>query len=284
MAFKLNVSVASYYEYKSGKNLKRMVHKALLMADIKKYFNESNRQYGSRRLSAELRSHDIGASHTTVAKYMHQMGLRSEYYRPKFRVTTDSSHNNNVAENLLDRNFTAAEPNKVWVSDITYVSVIGGFIYLTTIIDLYDRKVVGYHISHTMRAKDTVITALKMACKRRLKGGSAEGIMIHSDRGVQYTCGEFVKLLATLKMVRSNSRKGNCWDNAVAESFFKTLKCELVYQYKKLLSKEMMETKIFEYIECWYNSRRRHSALGNMSINEFYGMKKSQYYKNNTAS
>ena len=284
MARKLNISVASYYEYKSGKNLKRVVHKALLTADIKKYFYLNGQLYGSRRLSAELRSHDIRASHTTVAKYMHEMGLKSLYYRQKFRVTTDSSHNNDVAENLLDRNFTATEPNKVWVSDITYISVIGGFIYLTTIIDLYERKVVGYHISRTMRAKDTVIPALKMACKRRLKGGSAEGIMLHSDRGVQYTCREFVKLLADLKMVRSNSRKGNCWDNAVAESFFKTLKCELVYQYKKLLSAEVMETKIFEYIECWYNTRRRHSALGNLSINEFYEMKKAEYYKNNVAS
>jgi len=136
----------------------------------------------------------------------------------------------------------------VWVSDITYISVIGGFEYLTTVIDLYDRKIIGYHQSKTMKANDTVIPALEMAIKRSLNGILALGLIFHSDRGVQYTCKEFTGILEKYKMVRSNSRKGNCWDNAVAESFFKTLKCELVYRFKNLISAEKMKSEIFRIL------------------------------------
>lgn len=247
----------------------------VLSEKIRVHFGKCYKLYGSRRLSGELKSKGIRASHTTVAKYMRQMGLRSEFY-PKFRNTTDSKHNNPVAPNLLDRKFKVTGPNKAWVSDITYISVVGGFEYLTTIIDLFDRKVIGYSQSRTLKAKDTVIPALEMAVKRRLNGTLAPGLILHSDRGVQYTCKEFTKLLKKYKMRRSNSRKGNCWDNAVAESFFKTIKCELVYRFRQLISADKMRTEIFRYIETWYNRRRRHSILGNLTIDEF----NQKYYFN----
>ena len=255
----------------------------ILSENIRHYFELNDKLYGSRRLSAELKSHGIQASHTTVAKYMHEMGIKSVFYS-KYRHTTDSKHNNDIADNLLDRNFKPSGPNMAWVSDITYISVIGGFEYLTTIIDLYDRKVIGYSQSQTMKAEDTVIKAFKMAVKRRLSGISAPGLIFHSDRGVQYTCKKFVDLLTKYNMTRSNSRKGNCWDNAVAESFFKTLKCELVYQFKQLLSALKMRAVIFRYIETWYNKRRRHAALGNRTIDEFYRKNNISKQKLNLAS
>ena len=273
MAKKLGVSVSSYYEYRSCKYVKRDVQVMVLSEHIRHYFNECKKLYGSRRLSAELKSHGIRASHTTVAKYMQRMGLRCKYY-PKFRRTTDSKHSNHLADNLLDRNFKPLAPNKVWVSDITYISVIGGFEYLTTVIDLYDRKVIGYHQSKTMKTDDTVVPALEMAIKRSLNGILAPGLIFHSDRGVQYTSKEFVGMLDKYKIVRSNSRKGNCWDNAVAESFFKTLKCELVYPFKNLLSADRMRSEVFRYIEIWYNRKRRHSYLGYLTIEEFHKREK----------
>lgn len=269
MALRLGVSVSSYYDYCNCKYIKRAAKKILLSEKIRTCFNECRQVYGSRRLAVELTAAKVPVSHTTVSKYMNQMGLRSTFY-PKYRNTTDSQHNNHIADNLLDRNFSVASANKAWVSDITYVSVIGGFEYLTTVIDLYDRKVIGYSLSRTMKACDTVIPALKMAIKARQSEILDFGLIFHSDRGVQYTCGDFIQLLDKYKIIRSNSRKGDCWDNAVAESFFKTLKCELIYQFKKLLPAENMRTEIFKYIETWYNKRRRHSALGNLNILEFY--------------
>lgn len=266
MALRLGVCVSSYYDYRNCRHIKREIRKMALGESIRRHFEACHHLYGSRRLSDELRSNGIRASHTTVAKYMRDMGLRSRFYR-KFRRTTDSKHSNHVAENLLNREFKVDAPNKVWVSDITYISVVGGFEYLTTVIDLYDRKVVGYSQSATLKAKDTVVPALCMAIKRRLSGISSQKLIFHSDRGVQYTCADFTSLLDRHRMIRSNSRKGNCWDNAVAESFFKTIKCELVYGFKKLVSADKMRMEVFKYIECWYNKRRRHSALGNLTIN-----------------
>ena len=229
MALRLGVSVSSYSDYRKCKYIKREVSKILLGENIKYYSGEYHKLSGSRRLSTELQRNGIRASHATVAMYMHQMGLRSEFY-PKFSNTTNSKHSNPVVPNRLDCTFKVTGTNKAWVSDITYISVVGGFEYLTTIIDLFDRKVIGYRQSRTLKAKDTVIPALEMAIKRRLNGR------------VQYTCGEFTKFLKKYKMRQSNSRKGNCWDNAVAESFFKTIKCELVYRFKQLISTEKMKS------------------------------------------
>ena len=197
---------------------------------------------------------------------MRKMGIKSKLAR-KFKVsTTDSNHGYNTCENLLNRAFCVECSSKAWVSDIIYIHTKDGFIYLTTVIDLYDRKVIGWSISDSLRTSETVIPALKMAIKRR---APKPGMIFHSDRGVQYTCNEFVNLLKCHNIVHSMSRKGNCWNNDVAESFFKTLKCELIYGNTPISPKQM-ELLIFEYIETWYNTKRRHSAIGNLTIEEFW--------------
>ena len=238
------------------------------------YF-ESKQRYGSPRIAIELKSLDYKISRPesfartgeaiTVAKYMKQLGLRSKLSK-KFKIITDTKHNYLTVENVLNRQFTPSLPSKVWVSDITYIHTKEGFLYLTTIIDLYDRKIIGWSLSETMRTQDTILVAWRMATRNR---NVEQGLIFHSDRGVQYANNKFVNVLNSYKKItRSMSRKCNCWDNAVAESFFKSLKTELIYG-NKLITKEQMKLKIFEYIEIWYNKKRRHSALNYANINEF---------------
>jgi transposase InsO family protein len=255
--------------------MRRRVKREILASHIRSCFEASHERYGSPRISAELSRQGTPVSRLTVSRYMKRMGLRSRLAR-KFRATTDSRHNNPVAPNLLEQNFNVPAPNKVWVSDITYLRVKDGFEYLTAIIDLYDRKVVGWSFSRNLRAENTVITALGMAMKRRIGAPKAPGLVLHSDRGVQYTCKAFTDILTRAGIVRSNSRRGNCWDNAVAESFFKTLKCELIYG-RAILSAEQIRSEIFEYIECWYNKKRRHSYLEYLTIDEFWKTKTNPY-------
>ena len=194
------------------------------------------------------------------------MGLRSKLGR-KFRTTTDSKHSHAIMENVLNQEFDVSEPSKVWVSDITYIPTKDGFLYLTTIIDLYDRKCIGWSISNGMSTEETTLAAWKMAVKNR---DITKGLIFHSDQGVQYASQKFANMLDSYKIItRSMSRKGNCWDNDFAESFFKTLKSEQIYG-NKLVSREQMKMDLFEYIEIWYNKNRRHSALGNRTIEEFW--------------
>jgi transposase InsO family protein len=203
---------------------------------------------------------------------MRQNGIRSVHAK-KFKVTTNSKHNYPIMENLLERNFMTNEKASVWISDITYVRTRRGWMYLTVVIDLFDRKVIGWSMSKDMTAANTTIRAWKMAIKNRPLQGK---LIFHSDRGIQYACLAFANLLDSYKLVsRSMSRKGDCWDNAVAESFFKTLKVELVYQ-TIFDSQEMAQIAIFEWIETWYNKNRRHTALGNLTINEFTESMKMQ--------
>ena len=173
-------------------------------------------------------------------------------------------------ENHLNREFRSTEPSKAWVSDIKYIHTKEGFLYLTTIIDLYDRKCIGWSISSGMSAEETTLAAWRMAVKNR---GIVKGLIFHSNRGLQYACEKFANTLNSYKIItRSMSRKGNFCDNAVAESFFKTLKSEQLYG-NKLVSKEQMKMDLFEYIEMWYNRERRHSAIGNLTIEEFWNKK-----------
>lgn len=204
---------------------------------------------------------------------MKQLGLYSKLSK-KFKVTTNSKHNHFVVPNILKREFTATEPAKAWVSDITYIQTKDVFLYLTIILDLFDRKIVGWSLSNGLSTKQTTMTAWKMAVKNRT---IANDLIFHSDRGIQYANKKFTNVLDSYKNItRSMSRKGDCWDNAVAESFFKSLKTELVYG-SKLISREQMELEIFEYIEIWYNKKRRHSALNYKTIEEF---NKLTNYKN----
>lgn len=265
MARVLGVSPRSYYDYRSNKYNKREMKKEYYMSEIQNSYFLAHGRYGSPRLCIELQKKDVLISRTTTAKYMKELGLQSKL-TTKFKVTTDSNHKLNIAPNLLNREFTPSSPSMVWVSDITYIYTSEGFIYLTTVIDLYDRKVIGWSISSDMTKEQTVIKAFNMAKNNRT---ITKGMLFHSDRGSQYASHDFVEILKANNIVQSMSRKGNCWDNAVAESFFKSLKCEMIYG-NKLSSAKEMELQIFEYIEIWYNKVRRHSAIGNLNIEEFW--------------
>jgi putative transposase len=265
----LEIGLRGYYTWKVrllSKNKKKSIE---IKKQIDFVYFSSKQRYGSPRIAAELTSSGCKVCRITVAKYMREMGLSSKLSR-KFKITTDSKHKYSTMPNILNREFTVTGPSKVWVSDITYISTKEGFLYLTTIIDLYDRKVIGWSLSNGMSTDETVLVAWKMAVKTR---SIEKGLIFHSDRGIQYANKKISNVIDSYKTVRrSMSRKGNCWDNAVAESFFKTLKTEQVYR-NKLISKEQMRLDLFEYIEIWYNRKRRHSALQYKTIEEFWKQK-----------
>jgi putative transposase len=261
----LLVSSRSYYRWKKQKITAKLQRKIAIKKQITLIYFESKQRYGSPRIIFELQSLGYEICRITVAKYMKELGLRSKLSK-KFKVTTNSNHNYLVVENVLNSQFVVKMPSKVWVSDITYIQTKKGFVYLTTIMDLYDRKIIGWSLSDKMSTEETTLGAWKMAVKNR---DIDEGLIFHSDRGVQYASKKFVNVLYSYKkLIRSMSRKGNCLDNAVAESFFKSLKTELIYGNKRI-SKEQMKLEIFEYIEIWYNRKRRHSALNYATIEEF---------------
>lgn len=202
---------------------------------------------------------------------MQKAGIRS-ITKKKFVATTDSKHSYPVAPNLLNREFKVEAPGKVWVSDITYIRTLEGWMYLTVIIDLFDRKVIGWPISSTLKASGTIAQAWIMALLNRPLTGQ---LIFHSDRGIQYACGELKELIRNPLVIQSMSRKGNCWDNAVAESFFKTIKTEWIYRFVYTTKKQAV-TSIFEYIETWYNTQRRHSALNYLSPAEYCNLMNKQ--------
>ena len=269
----LEVSSSSYYKWKTKPISNRVLKMNIIKEKITFIYFSSKQRYGSPRITIELTSLGYQISRITVAKYLREFGLRSKLSK-KFKVTTNSKHNYLVVENILNSVFTITHPSKFWVSDITYIQTKTGFLYLTTIIDLYDRKVVGWSLSHGVSIEETSLAALRMAIQNR---PVQKGLIFHSDRGVQYASKKFVNTIESYNIKRSMSRKGNCWDNAVAESFFKPLKTALVYG-NKLISKEQMKLEIFEYIEIWYNKKRRHLALNYMNIEEFNNQIKK--YKN----
>ena len=269
----LEVGSSGYYKWKSKPISNRTFVKEEIKQKITSIYFASKQRYGSPRITTELNALGYKISRITVAKYMRELGLRSKLSK-KFKVTTDSKHNFLVVENVLDRNFTVANPSRVWVSDITYIQTKEGFLYLTTIIDLYDRKVIGWSLGNSMNTDQTTLAAWKMAIRNR---SIQNGLIFHSDRGVQYANKMFANTIESYGVIRSMSRKGNCWDNAVAESFFKSLKTELIYGYK-LINKAEMELEIFEYIEIWYNKKRRHGTLNYKTIEEFNNQ--NNIYKN----
>jgi len=269
----LKITSSGYYKWKNRPFSKRLLSKEKIKQQITSIYFSSKQRYGSPRIAFELNSLGYKISRITVAKYMKELGLRSKLSK-KFKVTTNSKHNYLVVENVLNRNFIADKSSKAWVSDITYIHTKEGFLYLTTIIDLYDRKIIGWSLSKGMSTEETSLAAWKMAVKNRK---IVDGLIFHSDRGVQYASKKFANTVEFYGVTRSMSRRGNCWDNAVAESFFKSLKTELIYG-NKLITKEKMELEIFEYIEVWYNKKRRHSTLNYQTIEEFNNQNK--IYKN----
>jgi transposase InsO family protein len=266
MCSAMKVSRSGYYSWLCAEPSKRAIENTNLTVLIRQAYAKSHNTYGSPRIAKELRAHGTLVSRPRVARLMRCAGLRSIVAR-KYRVaTTDSNHRYKVAENLLDRDFRTGVMGRAWVSDLTYIRTTQGWLYLTTVIDLADRAVIGWALSTNMTAQDTSVAAWKMASRNR---PVAKDLIFHSDRGVQYACNDFTKLLNAYPTVRqSMSRKGDCWDNAVAESFFKTLKSECTDHLHKLNLKQT-EMAVFEYIECWYNTRRRHSALNYMTPLEY---------------
>lgn len=264
MCLILKISSSGYYKWKSRGISEKVLKKNVLKQKIKALYFEFKQRYGSPRIAIELQTLGYKISRITVAKYMRELGLRSKLSK-KFKVTTDSKHNYLIVDNILNRDFMVPKPSKVWVSDITYIQTKEGFLYLTTVIDLFDRKLIGWSLSNTMSTNDTSLAAWKMAIKNR---EVKKGLIFHSDQGVQYATKKFANTIESYGVIRSMSRKGNCWDNAVAESFFKSLKAELIYG-NKLISKVEMKLEIFEYIEIWYNRKRRHRALNYKTIEEF---------------
>ena len=219
----LQVGQRSYYQWKSGAILDRKQRAELVKEKITSIYFDSKQRYGSPRMTAELASLGNNISRVSVAKYMSQLGLRSKLSK-KFKVTINSKHKYLIVPNVLNREFLVTEPSKVWVSDITYIKVKEGFIYLTTILDFYDRKIIGWSLSNGMSIEETSLSAWRMAIKKRCV---EKGLLFHSDRGVQYANKKFTNVIDSYKMItRSMSRKGNCWNNAAAQSFFKTLKTE----------------------------------------------------------
>jgi len=263
----LKVSTRGYYIWRKRPESKRSRERRRFAALVRAEFKAHKERDGSVKITESLKNKGEKANRTKVAKYMQEMGLRSKQKR-KFRVTTDSKHNEPVAPNLLNRQFSVSEPNRVWVSDITYLWTMSGWVYLTVILDLYSRMVVGWTVSTSLH-HGPVLKALWRAAGRRRPGA---GLLFHSDRGVQYACHEFRKALKDFQFLQSMSRKGNCWDNAVAESFFRTLKTEWYYG-NKLLNVHHAERELFEYIERDYNSHRLHATLGYVSPLQFEEMK-----------
>lgn len=261
----LRLSRSSYYSWINRKLSTREQENKVLEKMISEIHLKSRGTYGSPRISRELQELGFLASKPRVARLMKSNGIQSKI-RKKWKVTTNSNHKYPVVPNKLNREFTTKNPSEAWVSDITYIATKEGWLYLTVILDLWDRKIIGWALSKTMYAKDTVIPAWKMANDNRKINTP---LIFHSDRGIQYACKEFTNYLGRDELVtRSMSRKGDCWDNAVAESFFKTLKTELVY-HQDYETRKQAELAVFDYIETWYNRQRRHSALNGMTILEF---------------
>lgn len=258
----LEVSRSGYYKWLKNKDEKALKAEDL-NAKIQEVFDNSNETYGSPRVHQVLQEQAIELSESTVARRMQSLKLQARE-KKRYKHTTDSNHNLKISPNILNREFTVSQLGKVWVSDITYIRVKNSFVYLTTVLDLADRMVVSWSLSSDMTDENTIISAFKKAIKNR---PIQEGLIFHSDRGSQYASTEFRKLLAKQKCIQSMSRKGNCWDNAVAESFFKTIKSESLNRYK-FENQDEVFSAIFDYIDGWYNTKRIHSSLGGLSPSE----------------
>ena len=259
----LNVSKSCYYSWVFKGCVENRIDVKLYEL-VKAIFEKSKSRYGTLRIKAEL-ADDFGliVSRKRVTKIMKYYNLKAKIKR-KFVITTDSEHNNEIAPNILDRDFYASYPDEKYVGDITYIPTKEGWLYLATVIDLYSRKVVGWSIDEKMKTS-LVKDALTMAIVTR---SPSSGLIFHSDRGSQYASNSFKELLQKNNITQSMSRKANCWDNAVAESFFHTLKTELFYK-ETLKTKAQTNEMIFEYIEIFYNRKRRHSYNNYLSPSKF---------------
>ena len=263
MCQQLGVSRSGYYAWKERPESERQKADEALAQEVEKVHQESRGTYGSPRVHAELRARGRKVGRKRVARLMNRRGLRARKRR-RFVRTTDSRHNQPVAPNLLERDFSPGQPNSTWAADITYIWTLQGWLYLAVVLDLFSRRVVGWAMSQSID-RHLVLNALDMALQSRQP---PRGLLLHSDRGSQYASEDYQRLLAARGIQCSMSRKGNCWDNAVAESFFSSLKMELVHD-ADLATHEQARAALFEYIEVFYNRKRRHSSLGYLSPVEF---------------
>lgn len=255
----MDVSRSAYYDWKTQPVSKRESHDMILVSKIREVHAISRGTYGSPRVHEELKAQGVAAGRHRVAKLMRLDGLRGKQ-RKRFTKTTDSAHTFPVAPNLLNQNFDVKSLDTVWASDITFIPTGEGWLYLATTLDLCSRKIVGWSMSATID-RHLVMAALRMAIGRR---HPPRGLLHHSDRGSQYASYDFQNLLKAHGMVCSMSGRGNCYDNAVQESFYHTLKVELVHE-RSYRSRAEARTDIVDYIERFYNRVRRHSSLGYQS-------------------
>jgi transposase InsO family protein len=267
----MRVSRSGFYDYLDRYNPDNdnRPEEAELSGRIKEIFDQSRASYGSRRIVEQLDKDGRKIGRYKVRRIMRQMGLKVKTPK-RFKLTTDSRHSFAVAPNVLDRNFDVDTPNKVWTADISYVWTFEGWLYLAIIMDLYSRQIVGWAMDKRMK-KDLALNALSMAFWQRKPD---KGLLHHSDRGSQYACHEYRKQLETHGMTASMSRKGNCWDNAPTERFFRSLKSERLTACR-FVTRNDAKNEILDYIT-YYNSIRLHSTLGYLSPMEY---EKEQYLK-----
>ena len=259
----LKVSRSGYYAWRGRPESERDMENRRLVDRIRMVHKKSRKTYGSPRVHSQLVLDGERCSRGRVERLMSANGIRARGRR-KFVATTDSKHDLPVAENVLGREFSVAEPDRVWVSDITYIPTDEGWLYLAGVVDLCSRTAVGWSMSEGLE-RQLVMDALKMAYLRRRP---CKGLIHHSDRGSQYASADYRQLLSDYGMQMSMSRKGDCWDNAVMESFFGTLKKELVH-HRRYRTREEARREIFEFIEIFYNRQRLHSSLGYLPPAEY---------------
>jgi len=264
----LQVSAAGYYAWARRPESTRSQSNCKLTEQIRGLHRQSRHTYGSPRITRELREAGEVVGENRVARLMRLEGIRAKTVK-KWKATTDSRHKLPVAANTLNRQFTVQKPNRVWAGDLTYIWTEEGWLYLAILLDLYSRAVIGWAMGSRLTA-DLATDALTMALWKRKP---TEGLLHHSDRGVQYASGDYQALLTAAGIECSMSRKGNCWDNACIESFFGTLKKELVH-HRRYATREEARQDIFEWIEVFYNRQRRHSTLGYRSPAEFEATRK----------
>lgn len=265
----LNVGRSGFYAFLRRTGSKRQQRRFEVSKAIEATYRAFKKRYGSRRIFLELKAQGVPCSRNYVASIMREKGLRARNGK-KFRYSSPIEAKTFVSKNILARNFKVNQPDRKWVSDITYIRVGRSWLYLAVVLDLFSRKVIGWALNNHMR-ESLIIEAFNMAMScREIKGN----VLLHSDRGVQYRGHEYQQLLKDHGVECSMSRKGNCWDNAVMESFFGRLKVELIYAecYKTV---EETHAGVFEYIEMFYNRQRRHSAIGYISPHEF----EQKYYQ-----
>jgi putative transposase len=259
----LDVSASGYYDWVTRPDNPTQQWRRKLLAEIVVIHGEVKHRYGSPRMTAELNARGYACSENTVAELMRANGIRAKAPR-RFVRTTDSRHDLPVFENILDRAFDPDEPNVAWGADITYIPTADGWLYLAVVEDLFSRMIVGWSMDATMTSR-LVVDALDMAIQRRLPGA---GLVSHSDRGSQYASAHYQEVLAGHGLVCSMSGVAQCWDNAPLESFFASLKRELVHD-EYYTTREQAKVSIFEYVEVFYNRVRLHSSLGFLSPFEF---------------